>query len=558
MESEHAPRTIPEALTATATRFGDNDALVDHSGPEPVRLTYRELHDSVRTLADALLAHGIRRGDRVAINVPNTHHWVLAALATLHIGAVLVPINTRYTSTETIDLLHRSEASVLFVADRFLGRERLAELAKSATADVPGALRTVVRVPVGGEASRQTEQSSEPQAAWDVLDWSALQEPQRYQAAAVDEHAASVHPDHVSDILFTSGTTGRSKGVLSAHRQALAVAQSWADNGPLSAADRYLAVNPFFHSFGYKAGILPCLLSGATLVPLPVFDADRALELITRERISVLPGPPNLYESIMDSQGFAEADLSCLRLAVTGAASVPAALVERLRSVMTVSSVLTAYGLTEAVVATMCRPEDGTQTITRTCGRPTAGFELRIANADGTAVDQGGVGEVMLRGPNAMLGYLDDPEATRAAFDHDGWLHTGDLGRVDEHGNLSITDRLKDMYISGGFNVYPAEVEHTLARLDGVLDSAVIGIPDPRQGEVGKAYVVRRREHEFSAEEVLAFCAEHLAKYKVPRHVEFRDELPRNSAGKIVKQSLRTAGASSGKAAGPAADDTPS
>jgi HIP---CoA ligase len=210
-----------------------------------------------------------------------------------------------------------------------------------------------------------------------------------------------------------------------------------------------------------------------------------------------------------------------------------------MRRELSFETVLTAYGLTEAVVATMCRPGDGPQTVARTSGRATAGFEVRVARPDGTEAATGEAGEILLRGPNLMLGYDGDPAATRAAIDSSGWLHTGDIGHLDPAGNLAITDRLRDMYICGGFNVYPAEVEQVLARLDGVAESAVIGVPDARLGEVGRAYVVARPGHVLAAADVLAFCRERLANYKVPRQVVFRADLPRNPSGKTLKRVLR-------------------
>ena len=255
----------------------------------------------------------------------------------------------------------------------------------------------------------------------------------------------------------------------------------------------------------------------------------RTMALIADQRITVLPGPPTLYTSLLGYPDARRFDLSSLRLAVTGAATVPPALVEQIRKELG-ADVLTAYGLTEAVVATMCRPGDDARTVAETCGRAAAGCEVRIA-------DPGG--EVLLRGPNTMLGYLDDPIATAEAIDAEGWLHTGDIGQLDEHGYLTITDRLKDMYVCGGFNVYPAEVERALAQLPGVAESAVIGVPDPRLGDVGKAYVVCRPGHSLSAAEVIEFCRSRLANYKVPRSVEVRSELPHNASGKVLKYLLR-------------------
>jgi HIP---CoA ligase len=569
--------TVPAAVASAAREFGDATALAEPGGP---RFSYRELHERVSAVARALIAEGVAPGDRVAIWSPNTHHWVLGALGALHAGATLVPVNTRFTGPEALDVISRSGARALIVAGWFLGADRLAALRaaeKHNTTSTNNALagtgcldqlRVVVRVPV--EAPPVDAPVDDAVIHWDEF----LARAARVPGTLADARAAMVQPEHVSDILFTSGTTGRSKGAMSAHRQSLAVARAWADCGGLNSADRYLVVNPFFHSFGFKAGILACLVSGATLVPLPVYDAEQAMRLVDAEQITVFPGAPTIYQTILDHPGRAARDLSSLRLAVTGAATVPVALVERMRRELSFDTVLTAYGLTEAVVATMCRPGDDPQTVARTSGRATAGFEIRVAGPDGPETapaqpgeqglgeqghgeqglgeqghgeqglgEQGhgeqGHGEILLRGPNVMLGYLDDPAATEAAVDADGWLHTGDIGRLDPRGYLTITDRLKDMYICGGFNVYPAEVEQVLARLDGVAESAVIGVPDGRLGEVGKAYVVTRPGRGLDAADVLAFCREQLANYKVPRQVEFRADLPRNPAGKPLKRLLR-------------------
>ncbi len=345
-----------------------------------------------------------------------------------------------------------------------------------------------------------------------------------------DERAAAVSPDDISDILFTSGTTGRSKGAMCAHRQSLATSAAWAECGRIDQHDRYLVINPFFHSFGYKAGILACLQTGATLIPQLVFDVEAAMRNVEQHKITVLPGPPTIYQSILDHPSRGNYDLSSLRFAVTGAAVVPVAMIERMQSELDFDIVLTAYGLSEGCgFGTMCRPDDDDITVATTCGRPIADFEIRIDTN----------GEVLLRGPNVMLGYLDDPENTAKAIDSDGWLHTGDVGTLDDRGNLTITDRLKDMYISGGFNVYPAEVEQALARLDGVAESAVIGVPDDRMGEVGKAFVVTQPGRTVTAEQVITYAKEKLANFKVPRSVEFLDVLPRNAGGKVLKVKLR-------------------
>ena len=301
-------------------------------------------------------------------------------------------------------------------------------------------------------------------------------------------------------------------------------------------------MNPFFHTFGYKAGILACLMAGATMVPEPVFDVDVVLQRVADERISVLPGPPTIFQSILDHPKRDAFDLSTLRLVVTGAAVVPVELVESLWSEMGIETVLTAYGLTEACgTATMCRRGDSAEVISATSGRAIPDVEVRIVDADGNEATTGESGEIVVRGYNVMSGYFHDPDATAAAIDPEGWLHTGDVGFLDVGGNLAITDRLKDMYVSGGFNVYPAEVEAVLRRHPAVGQVAVVGVPDHRMGEVGLAVVVAATGADASTlgDELPAFAKEQLANFKVPRRVEVVDALPTNASGKVLKRELR-------------------
>ncbi|GAA4296132.1 3-((3aS,4S,7aS)-7a-methyl-1,5-dioxo-octahydro-1H-inden-4-yl)propanoate--CoA ligase FadD3 [Mycobacterium paraffinicum] len=507
------PRTVPAALDRLAQQLPGHAALIT----DERAFTAAALRDEVHRAAAALINLGVQAGDRVAIWSPNTWHWVVACLAIHHAGAAMVPLNTRYTAEEASDILARTGAPVLFGMGRFLGHDRVADLGRLSPEALP-ALRHIVRIPI--EADDGT---------WDDFISRGS------DVSAVAARAAAVTPDDVSDILFTSGTTGRSKGVLCAYRQSLSASASWAANGKITSDDRYLCINPFFHNFGYKAGILACLQTGATLIPHLTFDPLRALQAIEQHRITVLPGPPTIYQSLLDHPQRKDYDLSSLRFAVTGAATVPVVLVERMQSELDIDIVLTAYGLTEANgMGTMCRADDDAVTVATTCGRPFADFELRI-----DATTPGEAGEVLLRGPNVMLGYLDDQAATAAAIDRDGWLHTGDIGAVDAAGNLRITDRLKDMYICGGFNVYPAEVEQVLARMEGVADAAVIGVPDERLGEVGRAFVVTRPGVDLDEQSVIAYTREHLANFKAPRSVRFVDALPRNPGGKVVKPQLR-------------------
>ena len=511
-------QTTPAALHDAAGRYGDATAVSD----DDVRLSWSQLLDAVQQTAGALLARGVEPGDRIAIWAPNTYHWVVAALAVHYSGAALVPLNTRYVADEAADVLRRVQAKALFVAGPFLGRDRWSEL-RAAAPDL--SLDTVVVIP-GDTPSPGTTAGQDA-----VLDWSQLDS----VAAAVSPdrvlaRGESVGAEDISDILFTSGTTGRSKGTLVAHRQALDVVRAWCECSTLNSTDRYLVIPPFFHNFGYKAAILACLVTGATIVPQATFDVPETMRMIERQAITVLTGPPTIYQTLLDHPARADSDLSSLRVAVTGAATVPVVLVERMRRELKFDVVVTAYGLSESSgFGTMCRPDDDAETIANTSGGAIAGFEIRIDHT----------GEVLLRGPNVMLGYLDDPVNTAEAIDTDGWLHTGDVGILDERGYLKITDRLKDMYIAGGFNVYPAEVEQALARLDGVADCAVIGVADERMGEVGKAYIVRRSDSTLTVDDVLDHARRTVANFKVPRYIAFVEQLPYSAAGKVLKRQLR-------------------
>jgi acyl-CoA synthetase (AMP-forming)/AMP-acid ligase II len=505
-----SPRTLPAVLRAAAERWGDHPAYV----MDDRTVTFAQLLELVRDTARGYAALGLEPGGRVVVWAPNSIDWVVAALATSYAGGTLVPANSRYTGHEVAEIVDRTRAVLVVVDDGFLGRHQIADL--NAASDLASVHEIVDIANLAWVAGLGEETVGD----------------------GIDARADAVTPDDIADILFTSGTTGRPKGAMSSHHQTVGVARAWGELGGVTEEDRYLVVNPFFHSFGYKAGIVVGLTTGATLYPVATFDLDRTMLQIQDDRISVLPGAPTIYQSLLNAPSRSGYDLSSLRLAVTGAAVVPVVLIERMRAPspegLGIDNVVTAFGMTEAVVSTMCREGDSAEVVANTCGRAIPGMETRIA-----APSDQGAGELLLRGEFVMLGYLDDPQATSEAIDEDGWLHTGDVGVLDEAGNLTITDRLKDMYISGGFNVYPAEVEQALMRLEGVNDVAVVGLPDERMGEVGKAYVVSGSP--LTADDVIAFARERLANFKVPREVEFLDALPRNLGGKVLKTALRQA-----------------
>jgi len=521
-------RTTPGLLAAAARERPDDPAVVDG----PVALSYRDLAARVDDAARALIASGVEPGDAVAIWAPNAWHWIAAALATHAAGARLVPINTRYKGEEAAYVLGRSRARVLVTVEGFLGVDYVRML-RAADVALP-ALTTIV-VADGAVADG-------------CVGWADfLARGGGVEGGEVARRSAALGPDDVCDIMFTSGTTGAPKGVLSTHGQSLRAFADWADLVGLRRGDRYLVVAPFFHTFGYKAGWLACLMTGAVVVPQPVFDVDAVLARIGRDRVTVLPGPPTLYLSLLAHPRRAEADLSSLRLAVTGAANVPVELVKRMGAELGFETVLTAYGLTESTgVVTMCRAGDDAETIATTSGRAIPGVEVRVVDDDGRPVAVGSAGEVVVRGYTVTRGYLDDADATAAAIDRDGWLRTGDIGVLDDRGYLRITDRKKDMFIVGGFNAYPAEIENVLVRHPGIAQVAVVGAPDDRLGEVGVAFVVPRPGVALAGDELVAWSRERMANYKVPRRFEIVDALPLNATGKVLKYELRRRAAARG------------
>jgi HIP---CoA ligase len=466
-------------VVSAADRFGDAEAVVDG----PLRLTFIELVNRIRCAAGAFADLGIEQGDRVAVWAPNSAEWIVAAFGVLTAGGVLVPVNTRFKPDEAGDIITRSSAKAVLVQKGFLDQDY------TAPAGIP------------------------------VID---------LKSDFLSSGSPSERPvsgDDVSDIIFTSGTTGRPKGAMMNHRQTLRMYEEWATLADLRQGDRYLMINPYFHTFGLKAGLIASFLRGATMLPLAVFDVDSVVDLIERERISMLPGPPTLYHSLLTVQD--KAKLSSLRAGVTGAADIPVELVRRIHSDLPFQTLMTGYGLTEAGNVTLSRPGDSVEDVATTAGLPCEDVEVRIAED----------GEVLVRGYGVMQGYLDDPDATAQAIDRDGWLHTGDLGNFDKSGRLKIDGRKKDMFIVGGFNAYPAEIEGFMLEHPAVAQAAVIGVPDERLGQVGKAFVVLKAP--VSEADLMSWCRDRMAGFKAPRSVEFLEELPLNATGKVMKDQLR-------------------
>ncbi|MHC8400369.1 FadD3 family acyl-CoA ligase [Pseudomonas sp. MDT1-17] len=511
-------QTIPQLFANAAQTYGDRPAIEDDGRS----ISYRALNQLRRQAARALLALDVKAGDRVAIWAPNMWEWIVAAGALQTVGAALVPLNTRMKGSEAGYILRESGACVLFAIGEFLGADYPRMLAPE---ELP-ALRQIVTLRGGGSGT----------LAWEDFLALADEVPQ----LALQTRERGVDPQTLSDLLFTSGTTGKPKGVMTSHGQNLRVVRDWSEVVGLREGDRYLIVNPFFHSFGYKAGWLAALMRGCTIVPQQIFDVRTVLECVERERITVLPGPPTLYQSLLAHPQRSDFDLTSLRVAVTGAAAIPVEMIRRMRDELGFATIVTAYGLTEVCgFATICRPGDSPELVANTSGRAMPGVEIRCVGSTGNSQPANIPGEVQVRGYNLMQGYFNDLPASQEVLDADGWLHTGDIGVLDEQGYLRITDRLKDMFITGGFNVYPAEIEHCLLTYPGVAQVAVIGIPDERLGEVAMAFLLPAPGIEIEQARFLAWCREQMANYKVPRRVRVLESMPLNAAGKVTKNVLR-------------------
>ncbi|MGH7819921.1 MAG: AMP-binding protein, partial [Candidatus Binatia bacterium] len=380
-------------MTASASeRFGDAVAIVDGD----TRLSYAALVDAARTFGAALVASGIAPGDRVAIWTFNSVEWVIALLGIFEAGAVLVPINTRFKGAEAADILSRSRARALVTVADFLGADYVGMLEASGVE-----LRDLRTIVVARGAAPPNV------VTWDAFVGRATPEAR----AEMDRRRAALGADDPSDILFTSGTTGRPKGIVQTHARTLTVATDWAAMTGLGPGDRYLMVNPYFHMFGLKAGILAAVAAGATMLPEAVFDVDRALARVAAERVTVLSGPPTIYQAILDHPNRGAFDLSSLRIAVTGAADIPVELIRRMHDELPFSTIISGYGLTEGGTVTATSPADDVETIATTIGRPRPGYELRIVDDEGNDVPPGKTGEILIRGGAVMLRYLDDPQA---------------------------------------------------------------------------------------------------------------------------------------------------
>lgn len=511
---------IPNVVRVNARRHPFLEAVVDGD----IRMTFSQLESAMVDAIRGMIAMGVRPGMRIGLLAPNSARWIVAALGVLGAGAVLIPLNTRFKGPEAAYVLRKSGAEMLLTVTDFLDN------------DYPGMVRAAD--PELAALNRVVVISGDTEA----VDWQGFFEGGHDIDAGL-AHAAidALTPDSLSDIMFTSGTTGYPKGVMMSHGQSLR-AHGWLTKVMgFRAGDRYLIIPPFFHTFGYKAGWMACLVHGVTTIPQRVLAVDRVLETIAAEKVSIILGPPTLFQDLLDAPDRSEYDLSSLRIGCASAAVVPPDLVRRMHDELDIENTLSAYGLTEAtsLVTTTIPGVDDFSDVMTTDGRAALDVELRVVDDDGHDVAPGTCGELWVRGFNVMRGYWEDPDKTAEAITPDGWLRTGDLVVMDDRGYVRITDRKKDMVVVGGFNVYPAEVERVLGAHPDVAEVAVVGMPDDRMGEVPVAFVVPRQGATLPENDFRQWAHTQLANFKVPRRVVTVDSLPRNASMKVLKNQLR-------------------
>ena len=510
--------TIPELLARAARRTPNHPALVAHDG----KITFAELEHEANRAAKAFLAAGLCKGDRVGLWAPNMWEWVAAAVGAQRVGGVLVPMNTRLRGGEVADIVRAAKIKYLVSIGDFLGRYYPDMLNGQ---EMPELRRLLVLR--GGHARHED---------WGQFITAGDAVPDEDLAA----RAATVGQDDIADIMFTSGTTGAPKGAVFDHKRSIGGGQAWVNISRMTDQDRYCVFGPFSHNASYKAGWVAGLLAGTTIYWPEAYDAVSLLSLIADNRITVMPAPPTVW---LEAHAYPRRDdfnISSLRFLSTGATTVPVELMRRLKRDMDIDVVSTGYGMTECCgSATHTLWTDDIERIANSVGKPIAGTEIKVINAQGDECALGEAGEVLIRDQKLLIEYLDNRQATSEVLDEHGWLHSGDIGVMDEQGYLKITDRLKDMYIVGGFNVYPAEIERQMSSLAGLHACAVIGVPDQRLGEVGHVFIVRSAGSTLTEAEVLAWSKVNLANYKIPRGISFVSELPLNATGKVVKFRLK-------------------
>ncbi len=501
--------------------------------------TYAQFREDVDNFARALIAIGVKPGSHVTAWATNVPQWYIAFWAVAKIGATLVTMNTAYKSHEAEYLLRQSDTHTLIMVDGWRDSDYVGimnELCPELASSVAGEPLHAKRLPFLRNVI--TIDSKQP----GCLTWQeAMERGREIPREEVNRLASLVKPDDVCNMQYTSGTTGFPKGVMLTHYNVINNGKCIGDRMDLSTADRMMIQVPMFHCFGMVLSMTSSMTHGATLYPLPYFSPKPALDCIHREHITCFNGVPTMFIALLRHEDFPKTDFSYIRTGIMAGSNCPADLMREAADKMNMTEIVSVYGQTEASPGcTMSSVTDSLTVRTETVGSAFPNVECRIINPEtGEELPDGENGEFVARGYNVMKGYYKMPLATASAIDAEGWLHTGDIACRDEDGNYKITGRLKDMIIRGGENIYPREIEEFIFTCPKVKDVQVIGVPDKRYGEEIMACIILKEGESMTEEEMKSFIGAHMAKYKVPRYVDFVTEFPMNAAGKILKYKMR-------------------
>ncbi len=531
-------KTLGEVIRDTALRFPDAPALI---APQfQVRLSYRELYDQCLQTARGLMALGVKPGDAVSVWTTNVPQWVYLQFALGMVGGVLVTVNTNYQSHELEYILRQSDSTTLFLIDRYrdtsyydTARGILPEL----DASVPGELKSE-RLPLLKNVVYIGNRSDTP----GMLSFAALLDRGKSVAMeTLEARMAQLTPGDVINMQYTSGTTGFPKGVMLTHANIINNARMVGDVMGMTEKDRLLIQVPVFHCFGCVMSTLNCVYHGSTMVLVESFDPALALQYMAAERCTAVNGVPTMFIAITNHPDFAHYDLTALRTGIMAGAPCPIEAMNQVRTRMHCPEIVIAFGQTESSpVMTMTRRDDPVELRVSTVGRLLPDIEGKIVNPEtGEDMPSGLRGEIVTRSACVMKGYYKMPEATNSAIDKDGWLHTGDLGEVDENGYFKVTGRIKDMIIRGGENIYPREIEEFLFTHPKVENVQVIGIADTKYGEQVLAAIQLKSAQTATAEELIDFCKGKIARHKIPKYWEFVESYPMTASGKIQKFKMK-------------------
>jgi fatty-acyl-CoA synthase len=529
--------TIGELVDRIAASYPDSDALVYPD--RGLRYSYKQFLQACDQIAKGLMKLGVKKGESVAIWATNVPEWVLTQFGAPRIGAVLVTVNTNYKVFELEYLLRQSDSTTLIMIEGTRSSnyiDMVYELCPELNECAPGHLKSE-RLPFLKNVIVIGEKNYPGMFTWEEV----IKMGREITDEELAARRAALEPDDVINMMYTSGTTGFPKGVMLTHHNLIANACGVAECLKFSPDDRLCIPVPFFHCFGCSLGTMTCMVSGAAMVPVEVFEPRKVLQAVEEERCTALHGVPTMFIlelELMEKENF---DTSSLRTGIMAGSPCPIEVMKKVATTMGAKEIVITYGQTESSPAiTNTRTNDSLELRVSTVGRALSGVEVKIVDPEtGAQVPSGEQGEICARGYNIMKGYYKMPEATAAAIDEDGWLHTGDLGVMDENGYCKITGRLKDMIIRGGENIYPREIEEFLYTHPAVKDVQVVGVPSTKYGEEVMAFIQLRKEQTATEEEIKNFCEGKIARYKIPRYITFVDSYPITASGKIQKYKLR-------------------